>query len=213
MSRPLYLLLITLLAFALAACSGSSTPQMIASYPSCGKTNPPIAPLPPQAQLVFNTDMELEVWNPDTSAAKAQELAQQYGGYMTSWDAWQKNDQTYIRLGLAVPAPYYSALYKDLLGLGTLLNQHTSGEWEEGHYGWDVYSEITVSFQPRAISWPQIKLPFGGWNPFRTFGQAFGVFWSIFGFIVDVLIWVIVVVGPFVLVALGLRALVRRWKK
>jgi hypothetical protein len=205
--------MIALLALVLAACSGSSSPQMIASYPSDGKASPPIAPLPSQAQLVFNSDMELEVWNPETSAAKAQELAQQYGGYMTSWDAWQKNGQTFIRLGLAVPAPYYSSLYKDLLNLGTLLSQHTSGEWVEGRYGWDVYSEITVSFQPRAISWPQIKLPFGGWNPFRTFGQAFGVFWSIFGFIMDLVIWAVVVVGPFVLIALGLRAMTRRWRK
>lgn len=212
MIRPLYLFSFILLVFSLAGCSGSSTPQMIASYPSGGKAVPPVAQNPPQAQLVFNTSMELEVWNVETSAAKAQELAQQYGGYMTSWDSWQNDGQAYIRLGLAVPAPYYSALYKDLLDLGTLLSQHTSGEWVEGRYGWDVYSEITVSFQPRTVAWPKIRSPFGGWNPLRTFGQAFGVFWEIFGFIVDVLIWLVVVVGPFLLIALGLRVLIRRWK-
>jgi membrane protein required for beta-lactamase induction len=40
--------------------------------------------------------------------------------------------------------------------------------------------------------------------------DAWGVFTAIFGFILDVLIWVIVVIGPFALMGWALSAWIRR---
>jgi hypothetical protein len=45
-----------------------------------------------------------------------------------------------------------------------------------------------------------------------TFRAAFSVFAALFTYLVDILIWLTVVGGPFVLMGLGLRALVRRWR-
>jgi hypothetical protein len=48
------------------------------------------------------------------------------------------------------------------------------------------------------------------WRPARTLQQAFSVFLSIFGFLTDILIWVVVVVGPFLLIGLGIGLIIRK---
>ena len=71
------------------------------------------------------------------------------------------------------------------------------------------YSHITLHLRPRLVSVPPID-PIEGWDPVRTFQNAFAVFVRIFGFMVDILIWITVVLGPFILVTWLGFLLVRR---
>jgi hypothetical protein len=44
----------------------------------------------------------------------------------------------------------------------------------------------------------------------QTFQRAFGVFVNIFGFLVDIVIWVGVVIGPFLLIGWGIWSAIKR---
>lgn len=48
------------------------------------------------------------------------------------------------------------------------------------------------------------------WDPAVTFRAAFGVFLRVFQLLVDALIWIVVVAGPFVLMGVGLVVILRR---
>jgi hypothetical protein len=206
-AKPVYMVLLGMLLLSLAACSGSSKPQLIASYPSKADTkSQPVA----QEQFVYDAFMEMEAWDPEAAAERAEERADDYGGYLVSSQSWAQDRQSHIQLVLAVPAPNYEALHQVILDLGTLQNERVSGQWVNSRYGsdWSVYSEITVTFHPRSAVRPVISTT--GWNPVRTLERAWSVFVTIFGFLLDILIWVVVLVGPFILMGLGLRAVIRK---
>ena len=90
-----------------------------------------------------------------------------------------------------------------------------SGEWisselvSPGSGTTDKYSQITIYLHPRETRLPKISLL--NFHPLRTIEKAWGVFVSIFGFLLDIFIWVIVVVGPFVLIGLGAKRLIQWW--
>ena len=64
----------------------------------------------------------------------------------------------------------------------------------------DITVEFRLAYYPLRGSWrPAVG------NPERTFASALQVFTTIFGFLVDILIWLLVVVGPFVLLVWGGR--------
>lgn len=48
------------------------------------------------------------------------------------------------------------------------------------------------------------------WDPAETFRAAFGVFLKLFQLLVDALIWIAVVAGPFVLMGVGAVVILRR---
>lgn len=48
------------------------------------------------------------------------------------------------------------------------------------------------------------------WDPAVTFRAAFGVFLKLFQLLVDALIWIVVVAGPFVLMGVGAVVVLRR---
>lgn len=48
------------------------------------------------------------------------------------------------------------------------------------------------------------------WDPAATFRAAFGVFLQLFQLLIDALIWIVVVAGPFILMGVGLVAVLRR---
>ena len=208
----MYRLKICLLAVVLltimAGCSGAKTPQMIASYPLTGQPNPPVSPPPDPSERVYSTSIFLQVGGVEQAAQKARELAERYSGYLSGWNSWRQDEQTCIQLVLEVPAPYFDMLRSDLLEMGTLNSENASSKWNPAGYGWNVYTEIVLTLTPKPSILPVVSLP-GGWNPWNTFRQAFGFFWQIFSFLVDLLIWVLVVIGPFLLLALGIRRLVK----
>ncbi len=206
----LQITLLGLLVLLVAGCSSASSPQLIAAYPSTGQTesHPYVPPSP--AQFVYDAYIELEVSNTASASREAQDLAYDYAGYLVSSQSWRQDGQKHITLVLAVPVANFDGLRAAITRLGTLQSERVSGEWVSTGYGseWTVYSEITVQLHPKSLSWP--RLGTSGWDPSRTLEHAWGVFITIFGFLVDILIWVAVVLGPFALLGWFALALSRR---
>ena len=203
-----------ILTLVLTACAPGGT-QLIGSYPASGEPKP-LAVLPrsapqPGVMFVYDAWITLQVSSVVTAGERAENLAYRHNGYLESSSTWYQDDRQYMTLVLAVPSSDFEALRKDLLNLGSLQNEQVSGDWKGPYDSWPSYSHITLTLQPRAFAWPE--WPDLGWNPGDTLRQAWGVFLSIFGFLVDILIWVVVVLGPFALMGLGVRALWRRFKR
>jgi hypothetical protein len=209
----LFVWLMALAAFVLVGCGGSATPQLIGSYPKA--ISPTYVPPPADLLVVYNAYLNLEVTNPDTAARRAIQLAYDFGGYLVSSQSWYEGNRKYVTVTLAVPVAQFGSARTALLGLGNLLGESVSGDLVAPGYGrdtWNTFSNITVQFRPSSAAITLPPIPSFGWNPARTFEQAFGVFTALFTFLVDLVIWVAVVIGPFVLMGLGLRALLHRMR-
>ena len=195
----------------LAGCGGSATPQLIGAYPR--QVIATYVPPPPNTLVVYNADLELSSANVESAARQAASLAYSYGGYLAGSQTWYSGADLNISLSLAVPVANYAGLHDALLGLGRLENERVTGDLVRTGYDqaqWTTYSNLMVHFRPAASMLRLPELPSFGWSPAGTFRSAFGVFAALFTFVVDIVIWVMVVIGPFVLMGFGLRALVRR---
>jgi hypothetical protein len=220
MHRSYIIYLLILITMILVGCSSASTPELIASYPS-GEDREMYIPQDPSMEhslYVYDAFLELESASVKESAKKAEQVAIDNGGYLVSRESWIVDGRTRSLLVLAVPAVRFEATHASLKRLGRVLNEQVSGEWQSIGYGdteWTLYSQITLRLQPRASVWPDIRLPSIsiGWHPGRTLQHALSVFLTIFGFLADILIWTSVVMGPFVLLFIGGRALVRRLRR
>jgi hypothetical protein len=206
-----HLFLFVSLAGLLSACSGATaaTPQMIASFPAGSESSPgPINP-PQSVQYVYDAYLEMEVPDVETTAGRAIDLAYQYSGYLVSSQSWQSGEIAHTSLALAVPAANFEAAYNALSQLGDLVNQRINGQWvsHTPGDGWTVYSEITLQLNGKVSAWMPLS---GGWSPLRTLSSAWHVFVRIIGFLADVIIWVLVVVGPFLVIAYVLHRIVKR---
>ena len=201
--------LCALVAAGLTACSPGATPQLIGSYPLYA-TPGPYAPL----ARIYNTSLDIEVADVDGAARQAIQFATQAGGYLIEAQSWYQAERRHTRLSLSVPPGQFDYVRGSLIGLGRLVDEQlTSQPAPYQIYPPPPESTIAVTFVS-AQPWPTLPEPPNlGWSPARTFGQAFGVFAGIFTFLINVLIWVSVVVGPFVLMGLGLRWLVRRIRR
>ncbi len=204
---------LTLLALAACGAPAEATPQLIAAYPNTGSDAPISAeygPPPANVLVVYDAWLQLDVSNPARAAERATALAVDYGGYLVSSQSVYLQDDLHITLVLAVPVTQFERVKRALLDLGTLRSESVSGELLESGYGQANFSHITLQLRPTGT----FSATSGGtgWNPARTFASAFGVFAAIFQFLVDIVIWVAVVGGPFVLAGWGLRALLRRWR-
>jgi hypothetical protein len=207
------------IAAALAACS-SAAPRQIATYPA---EAPPATPAPiarepyPRDQIVVrNAYLEFEVNDVDAAAGRVAALAYEHGGYPVTTQSWVQDGRQVTTVTLAVPAGRFDELRRRLLDLGTLITERTSSETvpndessSDRSRAYPPYTQVTVLLRPAAVSFVTTN----GWNPARTFERAFGVVASIFQVVADVLIWVIVVGGPFALVGWGVWALLRRVRR
>jgi len=213
MSRFVSTTIIVVLALLLVGCSGKSTPQLIASYPSNGQpqTITSQGVPPPPAQFVYDAYIELEVSNLGSASRRAQELTYDYGGYLESSQSWRSDGKEHLTLLLAVPVASYPSLHDALTRLGSLSSDTVTGQWVSTGYGseWRVYSEITLQLHSRGFALPSLP----GWHPLHTLENAFDVFTRVFGFLLDILIWILVVLGPFVLLGYIARRLIRRFNR
>jgi hypothetical protein len=206
-ARPRLIIWIVILAALLAACS---SPQMIAAYPK----STPIARYPAPPASAPHASLQVQVADVDRAAQRAVELAADHGGYASSSQSWYTREGKVVSLELVVPAVSFERLCRALLGLGRPSQQLFSSLPEPGRYGEPYIPPATIDLQlhPAPALWPPAVEP-GDWRPLNTFQRAWRVFMSIFGFLVDVLIWIAVVVGPFVLIGLGAWAVIRRLRK
>jgi len=209
--------LVVLIAALLGGCSGQATPKAIAVYPQKTRIAPAVyPPLPPV--VVYHAYLELEVASVDQAAGQAAELATRHGGYLANLQSWQVDGQTVTSVDLAVPTASFDSLRQKLRALGTVLNESITGEPVRPQPGTTQlyppppsYSTITAQFRSGEVSWPE--LPETGWNPGRTFQRAYAVFVTIFGFLADVVIWTVVVLGPFVVLGAAAYLVIRRIRR
>jgi hypothetical protein len=197
--RPTFVLL-ALSALILTACASSDSPRRIAAFPAGDgpDVEERFLPLPDRDRIIYNADMELEVSDPDAAAGRVKDLADEFGGYLVSSSAWRQDGDRYYRLVIAVPAVYFEQLHDRYLDLGKLKRESVWGDPPPyGLSGMHNYSTITLQLLPKPGAWPEVQI--GAWDPGRTFQQAFTVFLTIFGFVMDILIWLVVVAGPPVL--------------
>ena len=197
----LSVLLLSSAACAQVAQSESSGP--IAVYPK----STPIAiapPIPEKAVLVYRLFLELQVPNVETAAERAEDLSYRHGGYLVSTQTWYVDGRQNTTLVLAVPNINFEGLRLELRGLGKLVSESMSGELVDSYPRVHTpYSHITLHLRSYQTSPPVIDTGIG-WDPVQTFRNAFGVFVKIFGFLADIAIWLLVVVGPFaLLIGLG----------
>lgn len=198
----------------LAACSGGarSEPEMIASFPASDPGSlQPVSPHPPD-QFVFDAFLELNVSNIRDTSGQAIDLVYQYGGTLVSIISWKTGNIAHTKLVLTIPMTYFDKTFNALSELGTVVNQQMNGGWvrsESGEY-WNATSEITLELHERTSirSWK-----IGSWSPLRTLSHAWDVFVTIFGFLADVIIWLVVVLGPFLILAYILYRVIKRVRR
>jgi len=198
--------LMFLMVLFLAACSSlAETPQRIAAYPA--ENQIAVYPVtPPDMVVVYTANIELTVSNVDKSVEKINNLAYEYGGYLTSSQTWYQENKKHTTVALAVPISHFDTVHRAVLGLGDLVHERVLGELQPAGFGddeWRTFSTLTVHLHPKASVLPAVTLP--DWRPVQTFSKAWDVFAAILAFLVDILIWVGVVAGPFVLLGWGLR--------
>ncbi len=207
MSRWMRFTFLAGISLLLAACQVA--PRLIGAYPKSPSTRPPAQPLSQPVTVIYDATLELEVPSVDRAARQAEGLASHYGGYLVDSASWTTSGQVSTRLTLAVPSASFDAMHMALLDLGRLVGEQLSSRvtWSD-YRPVSGYSYVTVTLRASSYEWPQPRQT--GWNPLVTFSQALYVSAAIFGFVVNALIWIAVVAGPFVLLGLALRALLSR---
>ncbi|MCI0396854.1 MAG: DUF4349 domain-containing protein [Chloroflexi bacterium] len=208
--RPVGLFLLAL--WWLVGCNGTSQPELIASYPRKGEVASGYRDPPGQWVVVHTAYLELEVRNTEVAAQRATDEAYERGGYLVSSYSWYRDGALYTTLALAVPVDRFEELRRELNSLGTVVSERVSETVvSAGRGSGPPFSQVTVQLQPAGTTSPPPVVS-GGWSPANTFRQAFAVFMRIFQVLADIVIWVVVVAGPFVLAGLGLWTLVRRFR-
>ena len=204
MARWIKIICPFLIALSAAACAGSATPQLIAAYP--GNSQGPDFAAPPNQFIPTpapcSAYVEVEVFNLENAASRASDLAVSYGAYVTSLKSWSDKAYKLTNLTIVVPQPGFISLRSKLLELGSPLDDILLGD---PGYSSLAYCQISLTIAQKTTSLPSIS-----WNPIHTLKNALSLSVTIFGFLVDVLIWTGVVLGPFVLMGLGVRALLQR---
>lgn len=197
--------------FWLTACASPGETKQIAAYPHEPRDPIQPAPLPAGVFIVYNAYLELEVSDPDRSAARAIRLVEGHGGYMVGSRSWTVAGRKAVSLELALPATSYDLVRNTLLREGELISERAIGELIEPVYGgapWLRYSRIHLQLwqkPPLLAAHPSL-----GWSPVYTFQRAFAFFGRIFAFLVDAMIWSVVVCVPFILMGWGVWALIHR---
>ena len=208
---PTIILLSALLAL-LAACSTSPSagpkPIAVAEFPRVT----PIAVYPGRPGDIAQAGIQLLVDDPGQAAASAISLAARYGGYLAGQSPWQAGYYPVIVLDLVIPQRSFEDFYREALKLGTPTGE-VSWTLSEPAGPVDPTRYLLVNLTLRARSTAPLLPGDTGWDPGRTLRQAWGVFVSIFGFLVDILIWIVVVAGPFIAIAAAIYFALRRIRR
>lgn len=208
--RITVLLLIGLFLIA-SACS----PKPLSSQSITAEKAIPIAIYPTRSidinsVTVYNLTLELEVDDPRATAAEAVRLSTDYGGYLVSSQNWQEDGREVVFLEFAVPDDQSARLHSALLQLGNLTAENYA-TYAHDCLACQPFSHISLYLRGCVRRVP--PFPAGGWNPLHTLRSATGVFIRIFGFLADIVIWLVVVAGPFILLGWGLFTLLRWIRK
>jgi hypothetical protein len=197
----------------LTACTSSTDePQRIAAYPI--EKQIAVHPLSPEKTIIYNANIDLAVSNVDKSVDKVHNLVYEYGGYVTSSQSWLQNNEKLTSVIITVPSIYFEAVHRSILALGDLISEQISGDLQTNSHltnppsHMPPYSYITINLHSKVSGFPSITLP--DWRPIQTLAKAWNVLAAILDFLLDILIWVGVVAGPFVILGWGFRRLAQK---
>ena len=198
-SKTTFLLLALILLA--TACDGTQLPRVIARYPQgdAGQQGQVAAP----SFAVTEARVELSVPDISRAAAEVADLAAAYGGTLLDEQRWRSRGAYHASITLLLPVYRFDAFLRGLQEVGEVQSQRLT---ESGAYG-RRDTHVTVLLHEETASQRD------GWDPALTFSKAFAVFLGLFQTMVDGLIWVVVVAGPFVLMALGLLVALRRVRR
>jgi hypothetical protein len=221
--RPSYYfpLLCFLAAIFLGACS-TSTPKLIASAPSSNATSTIPYQSPNKGDVIYISYIEMEAYDINLTADRAAHLALNWGGYASPPSSWYVNGHLRTSVELSIPPAGFEGFRQELLKLGRLISERTSGSlstYGDSH----PYAKVTLVLHPASPYGSRYKPP--GYypplsqsspdfsRPLRTIRAALGISTAIFAFLLDALIWMIVVVGPFFLIGWATWVLSRKIKR
>jgi hypothetical protein len=174
------------------------------------------AALPHDVFVVYSSDLDLAVRSVETATRGAAEIAGQFGGYLTEASIWYSGGRPQATVTLAIPVGSYNDARNAVSALGTPTSERLTGDLAIA-YGdaaqWTTYAHLTLHLSQTTRSLPPVSWPAIGWSPGQTLGQALSVAVALFTFLLDIVIWVGVVLGPFALLGLGIRWVVRQVKK
>jgi hypothetical protein len=196
----------------LAGCSANGDADMIGSYPDQTEDDSTYDTLPANSLIVYHAQVDLEVSSVDYAVDRIQGYAGKYGGYTTYIYRWYQDGDEHATVIVSVPSINYEALHDRIIRLGDLEEETIIGELKSGSYrsGSQIeMSTLTIHLAQKGWSRPSST---SGWRPLETFSDAFEVAGVIFRFLIDVLIWVAVIAGPFALFGWGIRQIARRWQ-
>jgi hypothetical protein len=206
------LIVLLLLASILAGCGASKDANMISSYPVQSSGNTELDSLPYNAIIVYHSQIDLQVSSIPSTVDDIMELAGKYGGYTTYAYIWYLDTEEHATVIVSVPTFNYDPLYDRITRLGNLKDETIIGELSSvsNRDGSKLeMSTITVHLTEKAFL---TSRPSKGWRPLNTLANAFEVTETIFRFLFDVFIWIVVIVGPFVLIGWGIKQAARRWQ-
>jgi hypothetical protein len=184
----------------LAACSAGSQPLRIAAFP--------VQPSAPD-----HTVLVIEAYDIDRAALRANQLANDFGGYTYSQRLTSSAGRRTFVLLISVPASQNLPLRSALARLGRVVDESSSHDSPSSPRRIYPEPDTTIELTLRESGYNPRPASPTGWDPRRTASQAFAVFQAIFSFFVDILIWVLIVIGPFVLVGWAVWSLIRRHKR
>ncbi len=183
--------------FLLTACS----PHLIAAQPREKAIATYPAPVYPQSTCTAT--LELGVTDVAESEAALAEIAAQHNGYVQEATAWYENDQRHSAVTLRIPAYAFQAARTEVRALGRVRDEWGQASPCRPGTG---YAQITVYLHPKSGGSPPSR-------PLRTLQRAWGVTLTLFGYLLDALIWLTVVGGPIALLAWGAYTLYRKIRR
>jgi len=177
----------------LGACAGS--PKLIGSYP----VQPPES-ASNQEILDYTARIELDVWDISAAVEIATRLAYDWGGTVLNTDSWGLAGQRCTSLTITVPSSHFEDLRRNLHDLGSLTRENLSGDrsvnLDRFHTRYSTILLTLCSRQP-----VRVRVPTSTWNPLLTLVKAMEVSRLIITRLIDGLIWIAVIVGPFAFLA------------
>lgn len=201
-----------LLAVVVASCGTSEDAVLIGSYPALHSGEMEFDHLPNNSIIIYHSQIDLQVQSIPSSVDDIIELAGKYGGYTTYAYIWYQDTDEHATVIVSVPTFNFDSLYDRITRLGKLLDETIIGELSSSSNRDNSkleMSTITVHLTKKStFTSPSV----GEWRPLSTFADAFEVASAIFRFLFDVIIWIAVIAGPFVLIWWLFRQAAKRWK-
>ncbi|MBA3533626.1 MAG: hypothetical protein H0T73_17050 [Ardenticatenales bacterium] len=193
----------------MTGCGGTGEPSLIAAQPQEGG-----APSH-ELEVIQSIWIELEVKDLNAAIGRGNDFAVLHGGFQQDASLSTEGQVTRAVLIYSIPTKEVELARRAFLGLGRVLDESIANQVVPvGSGGGQSFSTITVVLHSPAS--PTLTLPTlpstSTLRPARTFQNAFGVFSTLALALLDIVIWLVVVVGPFALVGYGIHALLRRYQ-